>query len=131
MPYTYNLLPIGEIKPLGWINDQLTLQGSGLAGNLFDFYRYVKDSAWLGGTEEYSELHESTPYWYNANVPLAYVLADKRLILQSNQFLDYVLTHQAEDGWLGPETTRQTRGIWARCLLLQGMMVSQHPVFDC
>jgi hypothetical protein len=106
------------------MRDQLTLQGSGLAGNLFDFYRYVKDSTWLGGTEEYSELHESAPYWYNANVPLAYVLGDERLKDQSNQFLTYVLDHQADDGWLGPETTRETRGIWARCLLLQGMMVS-------
>lgn len=123
VPYQYDLLSIGDVTPQGWIKDQLQLQASGLSGNLFKFYRYVKASTWLGGTEEYSELHESAPYWYNAIVPLAYVLDDERLKAQANMFLDYVLDHQADDGWLGPETTRQTRGIWARCLLLQGMMV--------
>ncbi|KAF8846651.1 hypothetical protein BDZ45DRAFT_786199 [Acephala macrosclerotiorum] len=114
VPYTYNLHPIGEVKSQGWIKDQRTLQGSA---------KYL-----AGGTEEYSELHESASYWYNANVPLAYVLDDGRLKSQSNQFLDYVLEHQAEDGCLGPETTRQMRGIWARCLLLQGIM--NHAIAD-
>jgi hypothetical protein len=123
-PYTYDLLPIGSISPQGWMKSQLELQANGLAGHLFDFYRYVNDSLWLGGAYEYSELHEAAPYWYNGIVPLAYTLRDERLVGQANHFLDYVLEHQADDGWLGPETTKATRGIWARCLLLQGMMVS-------
>lgn len=128
VPYRYSLLDIREVKPEGWIEDQLQLQANGLSGNLVSFYRYVKESTWLGGTEEHSELHESAPYWYNAIVPLAYVLDDQRLKSQANMFLHHVLDHQADDGWLGPETTRQTRGIWARCLLLQGMM--NHAIAD-
>lgn len=128
VPMKYDLLPIGAIQPQGWVKDQLELEAGGLAGHLFDFYRYVKRSQWLGGTEEYSELHESAPYWYNGIVPLAYVLDDERLKDQVNQFLHYTLSHQAQDGWLGPETTRETRGIWARCLLLQGMM--NHAIAD-
>ncbi|KAL3419815.1 duf1680 domain containing protein [Phlyctema vagabunda] len=127
-PYTYDILPIGDVKPEGWMLDQLQLQGSGLSGNLFTFYRYVQNSLWLGGTEEYSELHEAAPYWYNAIVPLAYVLDDERLKDQANYFLDYQLKTQAGDGWLGPETTKAERGIWARCLLLQGMM--NHAIAD-
>jgi hypothetical protein len=123
-PYKYDLLPIGSISPQGWMKSQLELQANGLAGHLFNFYRYVNDSLWLGGTYEYSELHEAAPYWYNGIVPLAYTLRDERLVGQANYFLNYVLEHQADDGWLGPETTRATRGIWARCLLLQGMMVN-------
>ncbi|GAB7354591.1 hypothetical protein MBLNU459_g5034t1 [Dothideomycetes sp. NU459] len=122
VPFTYDLLNIGEIEPRGWISDQLQLEANGLAGNLYNFYRYVKESTWLGGTYEYSELHESAPYWYNGLVPLAYLLKNDALQSQVDQFLDYVLGHQADDGWLGPETTRESRGIWARCLLLQGMM---------
>jgi hypothetical protein len=83
----------------------------------------VNDSLWLGGGYEYSELHEAAPYWYNGIVPLAYTLRDERLIWQPNYFLNYVLKHQADDGWLGPETTKAARGIWAWCLLLQVMMV--------
>ena len=122
-PFTYELLPLGAVKPNGWMKDQLELQASGLSGHLFDFYRYVKNSLWLGGTLEYNELHEAGPYWYNGIVPLAYVLDDQRLKDQANYFLEYVLDHQADDGWLGPETAREERGIWARCLLLQGIMV--------
>jgi hypothetical protein len=126
--FKYDILPLGELKPKGWIHDQLKLEADGLAGHLYDFYRYVKDSTWLGGTYEYSELHESAPYWYNALVPLAYILDDVRLKTQVNDFLDYVLAHQSEDGWLGPEKTPETRGIWARMLLLQGM--SNHAIAE-
>lgn len=122
VPFKYGDIPIGAIKPRGWVTDQLRLAAAGLAGHMFDFYRYVKNSSWLGGKEEYSELNEAAPYWYNGIVPLAYLLDDERLKSQANQFLDYVLCHQADDGWLGPETTRETRGLWARCLLLLGMV---------
>ena len=79
-PYKYNLLPIGSISPQGWVKSELELQANGLAGHLFDFYRYVNDSLWLGGAYEYSELHEAGPYWYNGIVPLAYTLRDERLV---------------------------------------------------
>lgn len=59
--FKYDLLPLGELKPTGWIEDQLNLEANGLAGHLYDFYRYVKDSTWLGGNSEYSELRESAP----------------------------------------------------------------------
>jgi hypothetical protein len=121
-PFRYQTLPIGEIRPSGWIRNQLELQAAGLPGHLFDFYRYVQRSLWYGGDFEYSDLHEAGPYWYRATVPLAYLLDDTRLKLQVNQFLDYVIEHQAADGWLGPETEAAQRGIWARLLLLQGMV---------
>lgn len=56
-------------------------------------------------------------------VPLAFSLDDERLIAQAKNYLDYVLDHQAEDGWLGPETTHESRGLWARSLLLFGLTV--------
>lgn len=48
---------------------------------------------------------------------------------QARQFLDYVIDHQAADSWLGPETTRQKRGIWARSLLFFALMVSKLSPF--
>jgi hypothetical protein len=84
----------------------------------------VKDSKWLGGNTEYSDLHESAPYWFNGLVPLAFGLGDPTLKKQVKTFLDYILDHQQEDGWLGPETTPQTRGLWGRCYILLGLMVS-------
>ena len=120
--------PLGSIKPLGWFKDQLELEALGLAGNMFDFFRYVNDSKWIGGSSEYSILDEASPYWFNGLVPLAFGLGDARLKSQVKYYLDYVLDHQQSDGWLGFETTPQSRGIWARCLLLLGMMVRE-PIF--
>lgn len=108
---------------MGWFRDQMTLSAEGLGGHLFDFYRYVHRSTWLGGEYEYSELNEAAPYWFNYIVPLAWTLDDQRLKDQAKAFLDYTLDTQAEDGWLGPETTRQTRGIWTRSLLAFGLTV--------
>ncbi|ETS87454.1 hypothetical protein PFICI_01282 [Pestalotiopsis fici W106-1] len=122
VPFKLDSFPLGSIRASGWLHDQLRLSADGLSGHLFDFYRYVAQSEWLGGTFEYSELHESAPYWFNAIVPLAWGLNDTRLQDQARQFLDYTLEHQAKDGWLGPETTRQTRGIWARSLLFFGLI---------
>ncbi|KAI2782363.1 hypothetical protein F4815DRAFT_492159 [Daldinia loculata] len=114
--------PLGAIKPRGWFKDQLQLEAHGLAGNLFDFYRFVHDSMWIGGSTEYSVLNEASPYWFNGLVPLAFGLDDPRLKGQVYSYMDYVLDHQQEDGWLGPETTPESRGLWARCYFLLGLM---------
>lgn len=121
VPFRYQSLPLGTIAPRGWLRDQLELAANGLAGHLSEFYRFVQRSSWVGGDQEYSSLNEAAPYWYNGIVPLAFGLNDERLKGQARSFLDYVLANQAEDGWIGPEKTPQTRGIWARCLVLQGM----------
>ena len=43
------------------------------------------------------------PYWLDGALPLAYLIQDKALIQRIETYIDYVLTHQNEDGWLGPE----------------------------
>lgn len=101
----------------------MELMANGLAGHEADFYRFVKDSAWTGGHSDYSPLHEAAPYWFNYIVPLAYGLDDSRLKRQVRRFVKYILDHQAEDGWLGPETTPATRDLWARFPLMLGLMV--------
>lgn len=52
----FKALDLGSIKPLGWFKDQLELEAAGLSGNMFDFYRFVHDSKYLGGNTEYSGL---------------------------------------------------------------------------
>jgi len=119
-PFLYNELPLGSIKAGGWMQNQMEIQGAGLAGNLMEFYSYVNDSSWIGGSSEYSSLNEAAPYWYNGIVPLAYSLGDPRLINQANYFLNYVIDHQWDDGWLGPESI-PNRDLWGRFYLLHGM----------
>ena len=94
---------------------------NGLAGNEYEFYDIVKGSPWLGGVSEYSPLYEGFPYWFNGLVPLAYGLNDSRLKYQVHEAVNYVISHQQDDGWLGPETDPEHRDLWGRFPLLLGL----------
>ncbi len=121
VPLVFQPLDLGQIKPQGWLHDQLVLQANGLGGHLMDFWKYVSDSAWIGGKTEYSILHEAFPYWLNAIVPLAYGVDDSRLKAQVQKAADYVLAHQQSDGWIGYETGTN-RNLWPRHLVCLALM---------
>ena len=59
-------LPLGAIRPLGWLRDQLRVQADGLSGHLDEFWPSVADSRWIGGG---SEGWERGPYWLDGIVP--------------------------------------------------------------
>jgi hypothetical protein len=95
----YRPLPLGSVRPRGWLRDQLRIQADGLSGHLDEFWPDVADSRWIGGR---AEGWERGPYWLDGVVPLAVLLDDARLIGKVRHWIDYILSHQEEDGWLGP-----------------------------
>ncbi|KAJ9643696.1 hypothetical protein H2204_001841 [Knufia peltigerae] len=122
LPLKFQPLPLGEVKPSGWLKQQLDLMADGLPGHLHEFYRLVKDAPWLGGDQEYSWLNEAWPYSYNALVPLAWLTDDARLKHHVLRVTDWVIGHQQADGWLGPETDLSRRNFWGRYPLFLGLM---------
>ena len=69
----WDLFTSNEIKPLGWLRRQLSIQAYSLSGNLDKVWPDIKESAWIGGSREG---WERVPYWLDGFIPLAYLLDD-------------------------------------------------------
>ncbi|KAF5384254.1 hypothetical protein D9615_003331 [Tricholomella constricta] len=114
-PKKFLTVPLGNVKPAGWLMDQLIVQTNGLAGHLHEFYNYVSRTDWTGGTSYYSSLEEAGSYWFNAMVPNGVLVNNSAINTKTSQFLTYVLDHQDFTGWLGPEVgTSKPRYLWGR-----------------
>ncbi len=130
IPVTFRPLPLGKIQPLGWLERQLRIQADGISGHLDEFWPDVKDSRWFGGD---TEAWERAPYWLDGLIPLAFVLDDAALKEKAVRYVDYILTHQHEDGWLGPREMIVAAGrpedahydLWAQLLALK-VLVQYH-----
>jgi uncharacterized protein len=100
MRTAFSPLPLGSIRPRGWLSHQLRTQASGLTGHLEEFWPDLgPNSGWLGGT---GESWERGPYYLDGLVPLAYLLDDNVLMARAQKWIDRVLDHQHANGWLGP-----------------------------
>lgn len=97
----YAELPLGAIKPQGWLKEMLLRQKTGATGNLDKLYPLVmgKRNGWLGGD---GDQWERGPYWIDGLLPLAYILNDKELIEKTKPWVEWALNSQQPDGYFGP-----------------------------
>jgi len=97
-------LPIGSIKPGGWLKKQLELQSDGLTGHLDEISIWLNrtDNAWLNksGLGKYG--WEELPYWLKGYGDIAYMLNDKRMLANTKFWIDAVITNQRPNGDFGP-----------------------------
>jgi hypothetical protein len=116
--------PLASVSPRGWLAGQLRIQADGLSGHLDEFWPDVKESAWIGGE---AEGWERMPYWLDGVIPLAWLIDDRPLKSRITGYLDYILEHQHEDGWLGPrvEKKEEAADLWSQALALK-MLVGYH-----
>jgi hypothetical protein len=128
-PPAFRPLPLGAVQPRGWLAGQLRLQADGLSGHLDACWPDIRDSAWLGGA---AEGWERLPYWLDGVIPLAWLLGDTALQGRITGYLDYILTHQQPDGWLGPqpEEAPQAADLWSQLLALKMLWVYHDATGD-
>lgn len=118
-------LPLGSIRPLGWLERQLRIQADGLSGHLDEFWPDVGESKWFGGI---AEGWERAPYWLDGVIALAWTLNDKRLQKKVTRHVEYIVSHQRSDGWFGPypkDAVSMRYDLWA-ILLANKMLVQYH-----
>ncbi len=111
--------------PQGWLLDQLRIQASGLSGHLDEFWPDLgPDSAWLGGS---GEGWERGPYFLDGLVPLAYLTGDAKLIAKVKKWMEWTLTHQTAEGWIGPVKNTDW---WPNFVMLKALIQYQEASAD-
>ena len=127
-PLNFIKLPVGSIKPDGWILKYLELQRDGLTGKLGEISAWLdKDNnAWFSGNGKGDHGWEEVPYWLKGYGDLGYILKDEKMIAETKSWLNKVFESQQPDGYFGPriiETAHQDNkgsspDLWPNMLML-------------
>ncbi len=124
-PLAFTPLPLGALRPRGWLLNQLRIQLNGLSGHLDEFWPDVAQSQWFGGS---AEGWERAPYWLDGAIPLAWILDDATLKGRITRYVNFIVDHQRADGWyhVYPEDAVAKRyDMWA-ILLVNKVLVQYH-----
>ena len=116
-PTAFRPLPLGSVRPCGWLLRQLRIQADGMSAHLDEFWPDVgPNSGWLGGT---GESWERGPYFLDGLLPLAYLLDDDVLKAKAKRFIDWTLAHQQPNGMFGPAANQDW---WPRMVMLKALV---------
>ena len=112
-------LPLGTLKPKGWLLNQLRIQAESLSGHLDEFWPSVKDSAWFGGE---GDPWERAPYWLDGVIPLAYLVDDPALKVRIVQYMETIISGQEDSGKFAPIDDSGRYDMWAAILILKPLI---------
>ena len=127
-PLSLIKLPIGSIRPSGWVLKYLELQRDGLTGQLGGISAWLdkQNNAWYSGNGKGDHGWEEVPYWLKGYGDLGYILWDTAIISETRRWLDKVFESQTPDGYFGPRVVEnehqdnkgQTPDLWPNMLML-------------
>jgi hypothetical protein len=105
-------LPIGAIKPRGWLRTVLETQAEGMTGRLTELSKWcqAEGNAWLSPEGHGHSPWEELPYWLKGFGDLGYVLGDARISAESRKWIEGILSTRRDDGWFGPRDNLKRRG---------------------
>jgi hypothetical protein len=120
-PQYFSKLPVGSVKPGGWLLKNLQLQRAGLTGNLgqISIWLSKKDNAWLAKDGKGKFGWEELPYWLKGYADIGYTLNDQHIINESKFWINAVLNNQRPDGDFGPVVLKKgKRDLWTNMPML-------------
>jgi DUF1680 family protein len=124
-PVSFEPLPLGQVRPAGWLQRQLRVQADGLGGHLDETWADVgPHSGWLGGA---GESWERGPYFADGLVPLAILLKDDVLRAKADRFIEWTIKSQTADGMFGPHSNNDW---WPRMVMLKALTQHQEATGD-
>ncbi len=133
-------LPVGSVKPSGWLRHMLELEANGFVGHLTEISKYCRfeGNAWVnpGGRGEHG--WEEVPYWLRGFISLGYVLGDERIINEAERWIEGVLRTQSEDGFFGPRANWEraqvshttAHDIWPNMVMLYALRTHYEATGD-
>lgn len=119
LPNNFIKLPVGHVKPKGWLKRILELQRDGLAGKLGEISAWLNknNNAWLNAGGEFG--WEEVPYWLKGYGNMAYILDDPKMIEETKIWIEAAFNSQQPDGYFGPINERDgKRELWANMIML-------------
>ncbi len=97
-------LPVGAVRPEGWLLKQLQLQSEGFHGHLGEISAFLRKegNAWLDKGGQGKSGWEEVPYWLKGFGDAAYILNNAEQIKEARVWIEAAIASQSEDGFFGP-----------------------------
>ncbi len=113
-------LPIGSIRPEGWVRQPLELMADGFTGRLPELSQWCKfeGSAWASPHGEGQFGWEEMPYWLKGFADLGYILQNERIVKESKRWIEGILSSQRPDGYFGPRSNLEAMDLWPNMIAL-------------
>ena len=116
-------LPVGAVKPQGWLKQTLLRQLQGLSGRLPEVSAWLqKDSnAWLAADGRGKWGWEEVPYWLRGAMLLAQLMEDQQLKDETEHWINAALSSQRSNGQFGPLRVfgdDDSPDLWANMVML-------------
>ena len=119
LPMNFIKLPVGSVRPRGWLSEVLNRQKDGLNGHLSEISAWLdkKNNAWLGTGNDYG--WEEVPYWLKGYGDMAYILGDEKMIDEAKTWIEAVFKSQRPDGYFGPWIEKNGKpDLWGNMIML-------------
>jgi len=135
----FTWLPLGEVKPAGWIKEQMTRDlDHGFAGHLDELCKEASSDIFVShrntGVLE-NVVNAAKNNWWNGEtegnwragfIMLAYLSEDKPAMQKADAYVQHILSSQGEDGYLGvfaPDVRFSKPGeLWTQTCLMRGLL---------
>lgn len=123
-------LPLGAIRPRGWLKHQLDLMVDGMTGRLGEVSPFLgRQTGWYGceHREKWEEQGwEEVPYWLRGFYSLAQLTGDKRLVAEATRWVERMRDSQDAEGYFGSPFNKRVTGkngqvlcdLWPNMLML-------------
>ena len=104
-------LPLGVVRPRGWLQRQLELMRDGTVGHLDELSPFLTpDNGWLHPSRNYAGTEherdragwEEQPYWVRGLYPLAVLTGSQSLLKKARAYIESILSSGDGDGYFGP-----------------------------